>query len=722
MREKETNDSTYESKFYSADYSSGQYAPQLIVNYDPSPTASVSVDSSVHTWGDTATICEKANTFYPNDVQWLETGFNLGSSASNSTNWRGVIGWFRTSSLVPSANWQTDGSLPGGSVIAHTTLSGYGNNMISVNLAGCSSGSITGTSKAPGDYRCSFAITIGQNYGAMPMVTPDTRFGMSPSGAATWGLGGVAGNYFSGDLPSSPTSQGWAAQPGAGFAVVSEAVNTLTYTHTASDYYNSANGPDNVNNQGRGAATLMWPKVSGASGYHIYLNDGSGTYRQVGTTLGGGSVLWSSAGDAFYPGDSEIAALSNPANAYYRAATPTDGSSQLSGYTTPSTLQATVTPSPAPSPTASPGAGVVLSDGTYLYEHAWAGYGGPTKWTRIDATGTHGYALGYDYGPIAYSPDLSTIGGVGASGFYENGYLYNGAATSATTIDGVSTSTGATSTFTFSKAPLDRNYGTQITGAATSILLCGDTDAESATHVYSIAYTLTRSNGNPNLDGYRIYEYDGSGNFVAEHDLGVSSEYIDGALADGGFLYLIAWNGGSSSAHITKISTTTWQIVDQFSINQASTHAINGCYDSTNDCFWLGALDQNRIYKYAGSGGTTNPGFDLRDNPNPLYQATAGGSQYADWTAYDFKVVPFTNSGGPSNNAISAEATPSPVAAYEVAATLDNRTYSSSEDRSTPQPIWVAGTTTTSRHGLISARCRSMPPTLRSTPTARRRR
>ena len=84
----------------------------------------------------------------------------------------------------------------------------------------------------------------------------------------------------------------------------------------------SAGGADSAT-QGRGGATLMWPTPvtsPSPSGYHIYLNDGSGTYRQVGTTIGSGAILWSSSGSAFYPKDSEIAALAIPS-----AATPSTG-------------------------------------------------------------------------------------------------------------------------------------------------------------------------------------------------------------------------------------------------------------------------------------------------------------------------------------------------------------------------------------------------------------
>jgi hypothetical protein len=72
----------------------------------------------------------------------------------------------------------------------------------------------------------------------------------------------------------------------------------------------------------------MWPKSAGASGYHVYLNDGNGTFRQVGSMIGAGAVSWSSSGDAFYPGDSEIATLGSGSDPHYRATTPADGTTR----------------------------------------------------------------------------------------------------------------------------------------------------------------------------------------------------------------------------------------------------------------------------------------------------------------------------------------------------------------------------------------------------------
>lgn len=681
-----TLDPTYFSQWYSAD--NGSNEPELVVDYDPRPYASATTDSSTYTWGNTAYVNVKVNTFYWADVRWIESGLNLASTDGDT--WRGVVGWFKSSSLLPSARWHSAGTLSDGSVLAYYSDSSnptdYGADRITLTASGCNDGDITGTQTKPGYKRVQFAVTLNQNFGSLVGVTADTRFGMGLSSAVTYG---PAGN-FSGDLTHPAVSAGWTAQSGARFSVIDTVVKTLTYTAAGSDWFNSASGADDVGTQGRGALTLMWPAVTGASGYHIYLNDGSGAYRQVGSTVGSGATLWSSAGMDFYPGDTEINSLSAPssANPYYRATTPADATS-----TTDSTLQAQVTPSPAPSPTASPGSGVLVSDGTYVYEHRWGSYGGPTKWTKI-GTG-NGNTLGQNYGSVG--PDISTIGGNSLSAFSLDGYLYDGATVSPTsaasaTLVGVSTVDGTTDSLTLSgAAPLDRGSGATITGNSNNLLLTSGVDSDGTTHLYSVAYTLTSNtnDGSPRYDGYRIREYDDTGAFVADHVLGMTtgtSELIDGVFCDGSFLYLMRWSG-ADGAHLIKISTTTWQIVNQWGLNQGQTRAISGCYDQINDCFWLGSLDANRLYKYAGAGNagqladgasiTPTNGFDLRDNPNALYAKTANGGNGAipTWTAYDVKVVPYTDSGG-----VSTETTPLTPAAYKVAATLDNRTYSNNDD------------------------------------------
>ena len=68
-----------------------------------------------------------------------------------------------------------------------------------------------------------------------------------------------------------------------------------------------------------------------------------------------------------------------------------------------------------------------------------------------------------------------------------------------------------------SPTPLDCATGASITSTSERLLLASATDAESQTHIYSLAYTLsTNGDGSPRYDGYRILDYDGAGNKLGE--------------------------------------------------------------------------------------------------------------------------------------------------------------------------------------------------------------
>ena len=92
---------------------------------------------------------------------------------------------------MPSSGWHTDGTLANGSVVAYYRPSPrYGNDKIAERFGGCSTGSTPGTATAPGYSAPPCSITIGQNFGSLTAVSPDTRFGMGPRPATpTWGSG-----------------------------------------------------------------------------------------------------------------------------------------------------------------------------------------------------------------------------------------------------------------------------------------------------------------------------------------------------------------------------------------------------------------------------------------------------------------------------------------------------------------------------------------------------
>ncbi len=388
--------------------------------------------------------------------------------------------------------------------------------------------------------------------------------------------------------------------------------------------------PDDTNTAGRGSAQLSWDPVSGAQSYNIYMLDGA-AYEHI-DSVAATDTSWSSAGLRLYPSDSMIASL--PAS--YAGPGLLAESPQLA------TKDATVS---VPNET---GAGVVLSDGTYLYVRAWSTYAGPTKWRKV-GSGFGGTTAGGFAGDVG--PDFSSKPILSAFLLYNK--LYNGYADSATSITGVNTSSGATSSLSFSAPFLARDTGSPITGATDNIMLADD-----AHQIYSIAYGQADQPGAGGYNGWTVRVYDTNGNFLGDHEVGSSSYYTDGAFSDGTYLYLIEWNGQSL---VTKIRLSDWTIASQWQANWAASREISGCYDPTNNVYWMGALDLGDAYRYRS-------GLDLRDDPTPLY-AKQAGCAVANIPAYFFKVTA-VNDGGETT--LSAEPT--------ITVQLANRTIGVNDD------------------------------------------
>ncbi|MBM3146382.1 MAG: RHS repeat protein, partial [Actinobacteria bacterium] len=393
--------------------------------------------------------------------------------------------------------------------------------------------------------------------------------------------------------------------------------------------------PCDANGVGRGAVQLSWSASPLADGYGIYCYDG-GAYQKVGEVFGNATTSWSSAGAGFYPPDSEINGWSDngyTGNPFYRATMPDDPAA--------ASLQ----------PSGLAGAGLTLSDGSYLYVRRWSGQPGPSSWTRV-GTGYGGTTAGALYGTVG--PDLSSA--PARSAFYLDQCLWNGSVTfvgGRARVRGVHRKADAEAplrSLSFSEPPLNCATGAPLSQASSEVLLASDGE-----QIYSLAYSCGSG-----YDGYKIRQYAASGAHIADHQIDMTSELIDGVLADGTALYLLEWTG-SNGAHITKVSTSSWQPVNRWSIDQGTSRAVGGCHDALNDCFWLGALDSGTIYRYSG------PGRDLRDNPRALYRKT-DGTTYDNNTNYWFRVVPYNEIGA--------------VGLYENAAavpTLDKRTLGVTE-------------------------------------------
>ncbi len=258
-------------------------------------------------------------------------------------------------------------------------------------------------------------------------------------------------------------------------------------------------------------------------------------------------------------------------------------------------------------------------------------YAGPTSWLKV-GTGLNGTTKGTIYGTVG--PDYAAKPTISA--FYLNGYLYSGRTESANTIKGVWKGAAAGSavetTLEFSVPPLNYNTGKPTTTSGQYTLMTTDGD-----RIYSIAYS--RGLG---YNGYRVREFTTGGTFIADHDIGNQSYYIDGVMCDGSSLYLIEW-AASDSAQIVKVSLASWSMSNVWTINQGATYVISGCYDDANKVFWMGRLSGgSEIRRYS------RPGLDLRDNPERLYEKMGATNSFDDSLSYYFKVVPYNANGDAS--------------------------------------------------------------------------
>ena len=372
----------------------------------------------------------------------------------------------------------------------------------------------------------------------------------------------------------------------------------------------SATAPNDLPKAGRGAVTLSWNRPARAVGYHVWMYDGS-AYRQVADIPDPrqSNCTWSSEAAQLFPPDTEINSWGDDARTtdpFYRSAAPGDAT-HLSSRTV-STLTNT---------------GVTTTDGTYLYARPFYADG---AWARI--------GNGIESTITAPSQIGGSVKG-GRTGFYLDGYLYSSYTTDGSTIKGVwkmaSSDATATKTLTFSRPLLYWNYGAETTGPTGSILVC--TDGE---RIYNCS---TKAPGGTSYEAYRIRVYDRDGTWIEDRDVAMGSNVCDSVFTDGEALYFMQWSGaGADETTIDKISLETWKPVNRWKITQVSGSAISGVYDTSNDCFFLGTYEDNRIHRFLG------PGLDLRDSPNALYKKTPAET-YDTYVNYWFRVTAYNEDG-----------------------------------------------------------------------------
>jgi hypothetical protein len=225
----------------------------------------------------------------------------------------------------------------------------------------------------------------------------------------------------------------------------------------------------------------------------------------------------------------------------------------------------------------------VVSDGTYLYVRQWGG-ASPNAWVKV--------ASGLKDTSVSAGSFIATVGAalpVSMSGFYLDGYLYNGVtdAASSTVLSGVWKDASAESTsskkLSLSRPLLSRWYGQDNTTTGSNDLLV----ASDGKDIYSAAMSTGNNKG---IDGWKVRVFSSRGQFSRDITVPGPSYYTDGFIVDGKSAFFIEWTA-TNSARVTRASLSDGHITGRWTIEQASTRAINGSFDPSNNCIWIGQLD-----------------------------------------------------------------------------------------------------------------------------------
>lgn len=591
--------------FCSSESSTESARPVLELYYDQ-PEAVASADKAAYFAddNDVVTASVEVSAAFTADVRAVEMAPNR--EASVTARYRGHLGWFATD---PGSGWEKRDLGGGLGWLASETSTAVGGDKITALLNDSS------TTLTAGKRLVTLKYKLKDTYGDIQDNDLDTKISMGTT-STVWDSGWVNQDTNFGVLPKPVTQSSCQGTRGLDW-----------WRAVDRDDDGVADNANDVAVRGRGQASLSWSAPSGGiSGYRIMAHDGY-AFRQVGLVPTGTVTSWDTTASAAFPTDSKIASMSAnaTASAFAGASTPSPESLEDSFQTQP-TDELSVE-----------GAGVTVSDGTYLYVRAWGDAPGPTAWTKV-GSGYSTTTAGKIYGTVG--PDESALGtDQPRSGLFMDGFLYAGYAhkppTSPWMLKGVwkgaSDEETATSTLSLTQPPLARATGAAITSPTGDILMAADSE-----HVYSVAYSLGSG-----LNGFKVREYTRDGAYTADHTIACDSYMTDGVMADGEAIYMVEYTG-DDSARVTKIRTGDWEIVNQWTIDQGTTGAVSGAYDPVRKVFWMGELDapggDASIHRFSG------PGLDLRDNPNALYQKMAT-TVLDDAQTYAFKVVPYNVAG-----------------------------------------------------------------------------
>ena len=236
------------------------------------------------------------------------------------------------------------------------------------------------------------------------------------------------------------------------------------------------------------------------------------------------------------------------------------------------------------------GAGVLCTDGTYVYAKRWYNdestiYPGTDFFARI-GSGFNGTRRDLLYGFLADS----TTAGISAT-YHGDGYIYNESGM-AYELERISPQTGALDTVEVPDGLLEWKYGHVEDGHS---LITSD-----GRFIYNVS--MSSSAGTRNAWDVRVFDPADSWRLVRSFsspptETGFTFEWTDGVVADGERLYFIEFKG---ERRIRMVDAASGAFLDEWRSDQDTTRIVSGQYDWINNKLWLGDLFGSAIFRYSG--------------------------------------------------------------------------------------------------------------------------
>ena len=260
------------------------------------------------------------------------------------------------------------------------------------------------------------------------------------------------------------------------------------------------------------------------------------------------------------------------------------------------------------------GAGVLATDGTYLYAKRWYNdesniYPGDDFFARV-GTGYGDTRRDLKYDVLADS----TTAGISAT-YHSDGYIYNDSGR-AYELERIDAETGRLDTVQVPDGLLEWQSGLVIEGD--EVFRGHSLITSDGTYIYNAA--MSSEKGMRTEWSFRVFDPAAGWALVRSFTSpptanGFTFKWTAGLLADGERLYLIEHSG---ERRIRMIDAFDGRFLDEWTSDQDLTRIITGQYDWVNNKVWLGDLHGSAIFRYTGleqvrEGEVTSPSIGPTD-------------------------------------------------------------------------------------------------------------